>query len=735
MRRIPLPGRTSFTRIVWERPGRAMSLIASGAPARTILVMTPDCAPRFTFPSRTYDAYAGRGGAGSPATARNVKVSGVESLSNPIVGVSAPTVTDPPNMPASFRKLRRSTPSMIHHPSMRIPQIREVAQVVRVGSDHVRRHRPIRHEVQLDVDHVVRELAPIEEACGARRIEGQYVGEKDTRDARRLGRRVADGRENRDDLVGEAGDILDGLRLVEHSLLFAVHEDRVDCGAAHAVDLEHAAVWLRQESSCPDPNVGVWAQGRVRHLEGHAEHILVREEVGSGELEPVQETEKIEEERVAPAPREEFEVAVCRDGRRGAEGYDCSGEEDLADEVPALGLRPRGQPDLGRLPSSGYARKPDLEGDVRQGVTVRVHLDLVDGTRVVPGGQGQRVNVQDEDRLCRVPRFQKRVDIRNVDARVASWGHEPRGIKMIGHRPSSAGSRKDGKEYFKGCNKGCNNPRAHVGEVKLVYRSSRLSPPPPGASSRSRLRRNVFTAAELAYGSPVFCRFPERQKGKERRRATPHDELPRQPDVDLPFNVIPLSRRAQPQDELLKRGRITGRVLEPGQEVEWLAEVVAMVESSGDRRKVLEANGDMMRVLLENHTPLVLGQLPPFSRLGDRDQGGFRGLRPVEERLDCSEPVVLRPRRIPLVAGHSAERPTDARRLCRDIEYDLYATRRGQGWPANGSHSQDFPFSQLASHERYRDYSGGIRPSVPTWTGRSGRLAHTLERRSTLHNP
>ena len=79
----------------------------------------------------------------------------------------------------------------------------------------------------------------------------------------------------------------------------------------------------------------------------------------------------------------------------------------------------------------------------------------------------------------------------------------------------------------------------------------------------------------------------------------------------------------------------------------------------------------MMRVLLENHAPLVLGQLPPFGRLGDGDQGGFRGPRPLEGRLDRGETVVLRPRRIPLVAGHSVEYPAGAGRLCRDIEYDL----------------------------------------------------------------
>jgi len=80
----------------------------------------------------------------------------------------------------------------------------------------------------------------------------------------------------------------------------------------------------------------------------------------------------------------------------------------------------------------------------------------------------------------------------------------------------------------------------------------------------------------------------------ERRRTTLNDKLPRQPDVNLPFNVIPLSRRAQPQDESLKRGRVGGRVLEPSQEVKGLAKVATMVQTSGDPREVLEADRDMV---------------------------------------------------------------------------------------------------------------------------------------------
>src|SRR5947209_13243835 len=143
----------------------------------------------------------------------------------------------------------------------------------------------------------------------------------------------------------------------------------------------------------------------------------------------------------------------------------------------------------------------------------------------------------------------------------------------------------------------------------------------------------------------------------ERRRTTLNDKLSRQPDVDLRFNVIPLSRRAQPQDKLLKGGRVGGRVLEPREEVEGLAEVAAMVETSGDCGEVLKADSDMVRVLFENRSSYVLRQLPPFGRLGDRDEGGSGRFCPVEGRLHRGDPVVAGPRCVPLVASHSVKYP------------------------------------------------------------------------------
>ena len=82
-----------------------------------------------------------------------------------------------------------------------------------------------------------------------------------------------------------------------------------------------------------------------------------------------------------------------------------------------------------------------------------------------------------------------------------------------------------------------------------------------------------------------------------------------QADVDLSFYVSPLGGRAEPAHEFLERRGILRGVLEPGEEVEGLAEVTAVVQAAGDRLD--EAGRDVVRPLLEDLSALVLGQRPP----------------------------------------------------------------------------------------------------------------------------
>ena len=100
-----------------------------------------------------------------------------------------------------------------------------------------------------------------------------------------------------------------------------------------------------------------------------------------------------------------------------------------------------------------------------------------------------------------------------------------------------------------------------------------------------------------------------------------------------------------------------GRVLEPGQEVEGLAKVAAMMETARHRGQVLEARGDVARSLLEDLAPLVLGELPPRLGLPDRDECCPRCLSPTKRRLLGDEPLVLCASDVAFVAGHAPKRP------------------------------------------------------------------------------
>src|SRR3954467_7128323 len=91
-------------------------------------------------------------------------------------------------------------------------------------------------------------------------------------------------------------------------------------------------------------------------------------------------------------------------------------------------------------------------------------------------------------------------------------------------------------------------------------------------------------------------------------------------DIHLALDIIPLLGRAQHADQLFEHFRMRGLELEPGQEVEGLAEVAAVIELAGDRGQVFQARRNVLRLVFKNLPPLFLRQLPPGRRFLDRDQ-------------------------------------------------------------------------------------------------------------------
>ena len=52
----------------------------------------------------------------------------------------------------------------------------------------------------------------------------------------------------------------------------------------------------------------------------------------------------------------------------------------------------------------------------------------------------------------------------------------------------------------------------------------------------------------------------------------------RQPDIDLPVDILPFGARAEPHQHMVKGRFLIGREFEPGQEVEGFAMIARMVE-------------------------------------------------------------------------------------------------------------------------------------------------------------
>src|SRR5712691_8476390 len=129
------------------------------------------------------------------------------------------------------------------------------------------------------------------------------------------------------------------------------------------------------------------------------------------------------------------------------------------------------------------------------------------------------------------------------------------------------------------------------------------------------------------------------------------------PDVDLARDVAPLVGLAKASHQFLEAGAVLGGVLEPGQEVEGLAELAAVMQAARHRGQVLKAHGDVARSLLEDLPPIVLGEVPPRIGLPDGDQRRPRCLFPAKRRLFGEELLALGASHVALVAGDAPEHP------------------------------------------------------------------------------
>src|SRR5262249_33431564 len=149
-------------------------------------------------------------------------------------------------------------------------------------------------------------------------------------------------------------------------------------------------------------------------------------------------------------------------------------------------------------------------------------------------------------------------------------------------------------------------PPAHVSAVRCAgpYLEIRHSVAWFGARPQSTERRGRW--------APV-CGSGRSTEVANRRSAL-------QANIDLAIDEGPLLGRSQHVDEFVEPRLVGWRELEPCEEIEWLAEVSAVVQPSSYGGKVLQTGSDVARPLLEDCAAFVVGKRPPGGRLPYRNQ-------------------------------------------------------------------------------------------------------------------
>jgi hypothetical protein len=91
-----------------------------------------------------------------------------------------------------------------------------------------------------------------------------------------------------------------------------------------------------------------------------------------------------------------------------------------------------------------------------------------------------------------------------------------------------------------------------------------------------------------------------------------------QANIDFALDIAPFLACTKSIDQMLERVGVFGRIFKPSEEIERLSQFTTMVKTSGDCGQIFETNRDVMRLFLENCTPLILRERPPSFGLADR---------------------------------------------------------------------------------------------------------------------
>src|SRR5215470_14449630 len=117
-------------------------------------------------------------------------------------------------------------------------------------------------------------------------------------------------------------------------------------------------------------------------------------------------------------------------------------------------------------------------------------------------------------------------------------------------------------------------------------------PPPINAKRRRRPISSVIMGITVLYVRVRGCHW--QLLSLQLRRSLRAN----QSNIDLPVDVVPLLGMAKSLDQFLKGSAVLRCVFEPSEKIERFRQIPAVMKSPGDRGKIFEADGDVMRVFL-----------------------------------------------------------------------------------------------------------------------------------------
>ena len=122
------------------------------------------------------------------------------------------------------------------------------------------------------------------------------------------------------------------------------------------------------------------------------------------------------------------------------------------------------------------------------------------------------------------------------------------------------------------------------------------------------------------------------------------------------------------------------------------------MESTSDAGQELESDPNMMGLLLEHFSSLILRQSPPLGSLADRDQCRATRLLPPNPLLLCRSLIFFFASHVPLIARDATQAPS-RRRIHRFARKNAHSRDARQPLARHRQHRRNGPGTLITANE------------------------------------